>query len=353
MEVILNPIAQFVAQPYFGVFAMVFILIIPFFLKQKQSASHIQVIVTTAGMFGTFLGIVAGIYLLDLRVDYINASIQSLIGGLATAFLTSLGGLAASLAIQINPRGFPYNLPDQPEASADVDPMDAMLTEIKTLNKNIAGEEDSSLTTQIIKMRSDNNDNYKELKKSFDEFAESMVNSNIDALAEAIEKVMGEFNTTVNEKLGQTFDDFKQAVEQLNRWQADYKSQIDSQTENMKSVQVSLDTVAESMQHSRQSLEEILVIKQKFDELLKELNAQLQGSVDFASAMKDLRTDLEDSGKAIREEMKEITYGAANEMEKTMNKTLADFGSSLASISGKMAEDFERIQRMLQDTSSR
>ena len=81
--------------------------------------------------------------------------------------------------------------------------------------------------------------------------------------------------------------------------------------------------------------------------MIEKLNAQLQGSIDFSTAMKELSTDMEGAGDAIKKEMKEITLGAADEMEKTMNKTLADFGSSLADISGRMADDFQRVQSML------
>ena len=180
-----------------------------------------------------------------------------------------------------------------------------------------------------------------------------MVNSNIDALAEAIDKVMGEFNTTVNEKLGKTFEDFRAAVDNLNQWQSEYKGQIDSQTENMKSVQDSLGVVAQSMDGVNQSLGELVVIKEKFDAMLVQLNAQLEGSIDFATSMKGLSSEIEGSGKMIREELNEITRGAADEMEKTINKTLADFGSSLASISGQMASDFERVQQMLENASTK
>lgn len=309
-----------------------------------------QTIATTFGILGTFIGIIVALYNFD--TSNIEAAVPLLLDGLKFAFVTSIFGMLTSLLIGLFPQKFGHGVANEEGVTEDKDKSEPellaeLLSEVKILNGNISGESDTTLITQIQKMRTSIVDKQDDLNKAFDKFAEDMVNSNIDALAEAIEKVMGDFNTTVNEKLGRTFDDFKKSVENLNVWQSEYKAQILSQTENMKSVADSLSTTEKSMSEVKDSYQEIVSIKEKFDELLKNLNAQLQGSLDFADAMKDLTTDLEGSGDVIKEEMKEITYGAATEMEKTMNKTLADFGSSLADISGKLAENFGKMQRAL------
>lgn len=320
-------------------------------LFRKRGVQEGQMLATGFGILGTFIGIVAA--LINFDTGNIQAAVPDLLGGLQFAFITSVTGMGYSLLIGMIPKqlGFVSDFAGDDASKSEAELLAELLQETRQLNSSISGENDSTLITQIQKFRTNVTDKQDELKKSFDQFSEGMVNSNIDALAEAIEKVMGEFNTTVNDKLGKAFDDFKQAVENLNIWQSEYKEQISSQTENMKSVKISLDTTVDSIENVKKSFEEIVVIKQKFDELLQNLNAQLEGSLDFATSMKDLTQDLEGSGKVIKEEMKEITYGAANEMEKTMNKTLADFGSSLADISGKLAEDFEKVQKSLETSN--
>jgi len=325
------------------------IVLSPYVLRFWKSSSEIQTTVTTMGIVGTFSGILVSLSNFD--VDNISTTIPQLINGLQLAFVTSVAGISTALLTSLFPRIYLIKKEEAEEALTDSELLSAMHKELVQLNSNIAGDNESTLITQIQKLRTSVTDKQDELKKSFDQFAEGMVNSNIDALAEAIEKVMGEFNTTVNEKLGKTFEDFRAAVENLNHWQSEYKGQIDSQTENMKTVQDSMAVVTQSMDGVNQSLAELVTIKEKFDAMLEQLNAQLQGSVDFASSMKDLSSEIEGSGKMIREELNEITRGAADEMEKTINKTLADFGSSLASISGRMADDFERIQQMLENSS--
>lgn len=327
------------------------IVLSPYVLRFWKSSSEIQTTVTTMGIVGTFLGIL--ISLSNFDVENISTTIPQLINGLQFAFLTSVAGISTALVTSLAPRLYFIKKEDVTEVDPEINLLNEISNELKKLNASIAGENDSTIITQLQKLRTSITDKQDELKTSFDKFAEGMVNSNIDALAEAIDKVMGEFNTTVNEKLGKTFEDFRAAVDNLNQWQSEYKGQIDSQTENMKSVQDSLGTVTESLDNVAKSLSEIVTIKEKFDALLEQLNAQLQGSIDFSTSMKDLSSELEGSGKMIREELNEITRGAADEMEKTINKTLSDFGSSLASISGKMADDFERIQQMLENSTGR
>lgn len=337
--------------PLFTTVICIVIFVSPWILRLFKDAGEIQTIVTTMGIAGTFSGIL--ISLGNFDIANINESITLILDGLNVAFWTSVTGIITALIVSIFPRFYLIKPPVEGEGMSDNDLLREISAELKKLNTSITGDNDSTVIAQLKLLRTSVTDKQDELKKSFDQFAEGMVNSNIDALAEAIDKVMGEFNTTVNEKLGKTFEDFRAAVDNLNQWQAEYKGQIDSQTENMKSVHESLGAVTDSMNAVAESLNEITVIKQKFDELLEQLNAQLQGSLDFSTSMKDLSSELEGSGKMIRDELNEITRGAADEMEKVINKTLADFGSNLASISGKLAEDFERVQQMLENSSNR
>jgi len=346
----MKSIANLLTNPITSVILASLVLLSPFLLMKFKDKFSLSNMAISLGMLGTFIGIVSGLFLFDSS-DITN-SIPNLLNGLKTAFLTSIAGMLASLIVKVKPGIYGIKNITTNKSKNQEDLLNDIVSEIKKLNSNISGEEDTTLLTQLQKLRTGLMDKQDELNKSFKEFSEKMVNSNIDALAEAIEKVMGDFNTTVNDKLGETFDDFRKAVHNLNQWQSEYKNQIISQTENLQATEISFTKAVESMSDIQKSFEDILNIKEKFDDLLVNLNAQLKGSIDFASSMKELSTDLDGAGKMIKEEMKDITYGAANEMEKTMNKTLADFGSNLADISGKMAEDFRRIQQMLENKNN-
>lgn len=64
----------------------------------SQSASHSPTILTSTGIFGTFLGVALGLLAFDTKD--IQASVPELIEGLKTAFWTSIAGLLGSLIVK-------------------------------------------------------------------------------------------------------------------------------------------------------------------------------------------------------------------------------------------------------------
>lgn len=308
------------------------------------SEEKIKTVATSLGILGTFIGIVFALFHFD--TDSISESIPLLLNGLKTAFITSIAGLSISLIASIKEK-FSEEEGGGLSGERFVSLDEQILEELKSLNKNIIGDGDSSLNSQIGKLRQDNTDNLKGIKTSFDNFAEQMTSSNIDALAKAIEKVMGEFNATINDKLGETFDNFRGSVENLNNWQSEYKEQISTHIQQIKETKDAVDGMDSSILSMKESYENIQNLSRDFEDLIKNLNNQLSGSVEFSKAMSDISDDLEGSGKMIKDEVKDIMMGVTNELEDTMRKTLTMFGENLASISGKMADDFERVQEAL------
>ena len=64
---------------------------------QRQWIDQIPSVVSSLGVFGTFLGITVGLYHFDTQD--LDASIPLLLSGLKTAFMTSLVGMSCSLIL--------------------------------------------------------------------------------------------------------------------------------------------------------------------------------------------------------------------------------------------------------------
>ena len=62
-----------------------------------------------------------------------------------------------------------------------------------------------------------------ELKDSIEKFTGDMGDKTVNALMEAIQKVMNEFNAKINDRLGEDFSALSQAVKDLNVWQDNYR----------------------------------------------------------------------------------------------------------------------------------
>lgn len=301
---------------------------------------------TTLGILGTFIGIVWGLYHFD--TTNITDAVPQLLEGLRFAFVTSIWGMLVSLAIGTFPDrlGFESLETGGEENKTESQLLAELLAEMRQLNGSISGDNDTTLVTQIQKLRTSVNDKQDELKKSFDEFARQMAENNTKALIEAVQRVMDDFSTKINDQLGDNFKRLGEAIENMVVWQDQYREQL-------KVSVVALEESNKALGVSVQSMGVFAERAQEFDRIASQLKESLEAMGSSMTGLKDLADTMENSGRKIRDEMNEITQGAAEEMQKTMNRTLADFGSNLASISAKMADDFERIQRMLESSAGR
>jgi len=202
-----------------------------FLFGKKINEEKVKSLATSTGMLFTFIGIFYGLYYFDTA--NIDESIPKLLDGLKTAFMTSIAGIFVSVIATVKEKYEVLN--NENGISNEENRQIEMLEELKNLNKNLIGDGEGSLNTllksidkniggegnyslvgQIKEMKQESSEQLSRLNNSFTEFAKEMANNNIDALTKAIEKVMGEFNETINDKLGETFDNFRKSVENLN-----------------------------------------------------------------------------------------------------------------------------------------
>lgn len=358
---------------------------VPYILR-KRGVQEGQMIATGFGILGTFVGIVVG--LINFDVTNIEQSVPGLLDGLRFAFITSIVGMGYSMLIgtlskQLGFESVEVAAKDKSESEL----LAEMLEEIKVLNKNITGDNDSTVITQIQKLRTSVNDKQDELKKAFDEFAKQMAENNMKALIQAINKVMEDFNTKINDQLGQSFRELSESVKNLVEWQKDYKVLIELATKTLQTAQESLKNSSESLHNTSEKVSEIAESNKKIEELNRtfesvvgKLNQMLESTVNFSQEMKVLSGELNGSGEIIKREIKSIVEESVksikthasdiseninalaensiramhernNEslqsLEETTRKVLSNFGQHMASISLKLGTDFAKIQSLL------
>jgi DNA repair ATPase RecN len=355
---------------------------VPFFLKNKHTKGSIQDTVNALGILGTFTGIIFGLFHLDFT--NLQEGIPELIKWLTYGFIASVAGFTASLVVKHTDI---YGIPEGTKDLTDKEILEEIREEIKKVNMNLSGEGETTLVTQIQKMRTSTADKLDELNKSFNEFAKQMADNNVSALIEAVNKVMEDFNAKINDQLGESFKELSSSVKNLVEWQKDYIVLIKASTEALGAAQESLKTSSDSLNNTSDKVAQITESNKQIQELNKEfvavmekLNQMLEASVGFSNGMKSLADELSGNGETIKKELKSIVEASIKDMrthaeEFTLNvnsmaetslknmqekntqtlksfeelnlKTLQDFGGHLASISGKMVEDFRKVQEAL------
>ena len=130
------------------------VLLSPFILKRKFGKGHIASLSITIGIFGTFFGVFIG--LLNFNPEDITASIPKLINGLQTAFVTSIAGLLANLILRINPSIYGFKGEVTGKKSDDI--VEQMVESLNRVANSISGDGDSTMVTQLQKIRTTNFD---------------------------------------------------------------------------------------------------------------------------------------------------------------------------------------------------
>lgn len=251
-------------------------------------------LLTTLGVLGTFTGIFLG--LLDFDVSNIDESVPLLLGGLRIAFVTSILGMAFAILLKFFQAVKPRLVTEDTEVTPEV--IHATLESIKKrigdaseqeqkaledLRKAISADSDSSLLTQFQKLRTEFSDSQKNLIEEFRKFADTMAENNSKALIEALEQVIRDFNTQINEQFGENFKQLNEAVGALLTWQENYRTHVETLEQNFV-------TAVEGIKASEEALGKIVTHTETIPSALKNMEAVLKG---IGDATVDLNNHLE------------------------------------------------------------
>lgn len=374
----------------------------------RYSVNHGPEILTTLGIFGCFTGI--ALALLEFDARNISDSVPQLLDGVKTAFWASVTGVLGALSIK-----FRHRFSKQPIQVSDNEPKSASLEDVvhslNSLKKSIAGENDTSLISQMKLMRQEQNDNANLLRKSLEEFAEKVSELGSRALIEALEQVIKDFNTKLTEQFGENFKQLNAAVEKLVIWQQQYKEELDKlqqvQKQSASDMSVSAkafsDVVTKSaaytssaeslsrllsnfenqlgiLQESQKSLNIVLTemkgVEPSFTAKLLDLSETFKTgtvsvSTQIESQIKELGIQLQSKNnemtelikKFVPEIQKQVNEQLTNSqtqltknfaeldqnLEKELQKSLSTLGQQLASLSEKFVADYSPLTERLRD----
>jgi hypothetical protein len=299
------------------------------------------------GMLGTFGGIFVGLW--DFNPSQLGNSIPQLLEGMKVAFLTSIAGLMSSVILKFS-NLFPS------KAIVDAEPIDpninTLVIELRGIRSALVADEDSSLLSQLQKLRTTISDKNDALIQRFDKFAENMAKSNSEALITALKEVIRDFNAKINEQFGENFKHLNEAVGQLLTWQSNYKSHIERMTEALgKLLGMQAEYVA-ATEKSEKSLAGIALqagtineICVKIAPLIETLNQEQQKLSTALSEFAKLGASAKDALPTISNSLDQMTVGLKNEVVKTIQ--------NLESVTNLQTRELEKTSKHLLETLTR
>lgn len=255
-------------------------------------------LMTSSGILGTFLGIFIALAGLDFGPEQINDSIQSLLMGMETAFVTSLLGLASAILFKVL-------VPTQRKSQSQD------LTEhLNAIKQAIAGEGDSSLVTQMQKLRDENRDGFTKLDGLSETIRDALV-KNLENLTQEIHDIIGKqlgdslqmliknIEEALINQFGKTFVEFNEATQAIKKWQEDHRQQVEQLTTAFETTAQGIEKIQEDCARIPHTMESLRPILDSANSQIAELTARLE-------AFAEMRQQAEEAFPTIKENLDKI-----------------------------------------------
>lgn len=226
------------------------------FTKRKKWIDQLPSIISTIGVLGTFLGITRGLIAFD--PEHIDTSIPTLLGGLKTAFFTSLAGMFGSLILnRIVSHKFDVETIESEEIKAAkliIEEMKREKTEMTTLlNKN---------QTDLVKALAEND-------------AIKAIRQDVEQLKDDIEEVKGHI------------EEQKGYVEGIKGYEEKIESLAGNMVSELEGLKVATGSNSDAISKVRAVLVTATASISSIDNNVAELNTNLSGIVSDISEINE------------------------------------------------------------------
>ena len=187
------------------------------------------------GILGTFTGILMS--LLGFDTDAIDQSVPKLIEGMRTAFFTSVLGMGISVVTKVAAMVLHKDSAGagEPTARDYLDVMRRQQETLEALQAAVGGDGDSSMLTQMGKIRLDMQDFMKKLEEQ-----------STKAIVAALERVVQDFNQNLNEQFGENFKQLNQAVGRMLTWMERHAAVVEKSQAQLDKALKAIDATAKS-----------------------------------------------------------------------------------------------------------
>lgn len=343
LNLLLQPISEWiVGNPDLFVIGWASIMFLWLFSTAKQQQSHKSTF-TILGMLGTFIGLVAGLWMFDS--SDMDGSIITLLNGLKVSFLTSIIGIICSLA-------YSYIGKKNSKEGKELDIHELLLNisnntsktseNIDKLVTSLGGDSDNSLVGQIKLLKTDMNDNHKSLSRTMEKFAEEVSKASTDAIVEALQDVVKNFNEKITDQFGEHFKHLNQAVEKLVIWQSEYKDYLEGFKNNLEiadktvkdntEITKSLSSQMSNIESHTKNIPENLKL---IEDIIQKQKEELIGLVETLGAFSKIK---EEASKTIPEIESHL-----NGLVKNLSTSIKETTDNISTEFSKNAKEFGNI----------
>ena len=321
-----------------------------FLLKHKRTVDAFPSIISTLGVLGTFLGITIGLSGFD--VNDLTRSIPILLGGLKTAFYTSLGGMLGSLILRHFCTDIKFDKEDGGISSTDA--------AIRELGKSVR-----EMSTTMVYAIKETRDVVRQMGDSQTSFYTQLLEiekkgeekrTNVDSTLSRLSLIQGEqiaaqrnmalslasidsANKRVEESLGEIVDA-----------QSANTSTFDEMNEELKKFSQILRSEVDEIEDKMEDTNKLLTNKfDEFSELLKKSNTEA-----LVNVMKKVTEEFQKQMNDLISRLVQENFAKLNESVEKLNTWQEENKAMIESLTKQyyqMEQDFEGTSNTMQEVS--
>lgn len=347
----------------FVILAIIGVLI--YFIRKfdKFVISYGPEVLTTLGILGCFFGVVLALWNLDTK-DIIG-SMPNLLGGIRTAFISSICGVLGAIIIRAIHRFKKFDS-ETGAAMTDNSMAQESVNILRSLKDGLIGSEKDALLSHFKLMRQEQLDGQKNLFlylsdvfkdqkesndsliKAFNNFAEEMTKNNQEAIINALKQVIEDFNTNLTTQFGENFKALNEAVGKLVTWQNQYKEELEI-------IKIAQTSAANDMRVATNAMSVFVSNSEQFSIIAKDLSDQMH----FLSNSRDVLIAQQESLAILLNNLSKVTpefSEKANQMLDSINRGMAQINNEAQSLiaSIKQAAESHRVdlKKSITDSSA-
>lgn len=392
-----------------GLLSLVQLSLIIFFVLGFISKRFRQVaptLMTSVGIAGTFCGIFLALYPVEFTDrETMDASVRTLLEGMKTAFVTSLLGIASAIVFRIVSTFFPASAslgemlrrfariePQMPQEQREVlERLDAikqaiagegdssMVTQLQkmrdenrdgikqmdAIRESIGGESESSVTSQMQKLRDENREGFKQMEGLSETIREALV-KNLENLTEEIRDIIGKqlgeslkglinsIEKALIEQFGKTFVEFNEATQALKKWQEEHREHVEKLTAAFNMAAERITEIAAECEKIPPTMERLQEVVETAHGNVESLNRQVEAFAAMRQQAEEsfpvikthldkIGEDLSSSAKSF-EGLEETITGAFQNVEQESRKAAEQHAQSMQEMSDNMREALSAIE---------
>ncbi len=354
-------------------------------------------IMTSLGIGGTFLGVTFALMSMpdgSTTADF-QAGVNDLLDSMRLAFVTSLMGLAASVAFRFLRPSPP------PDTLSGIEAPDEKIGETLTAIRNaIAGDSDSSLVTQLQKLRDENRDGFKQidgraseteralvdvrtaiagsgdtslvtqlqklrdenrsgfeqlgglteiirdsLLKSLENLSEELRDILANQLRASLEDLIGKIEKALVEQFGKTFVEFNEATQAIKKWQEDHRAHIEQLTTAFETTADRMSSIADDCERIPPTLVALETAVGHTNRGTEEMNRHLQAFAELKTAATQALPTIKENLDSIGEDLKSAAAGYSS-LDEELRAAFGQAASDVKDLISKSAKQLdEQINR--------